>query len=124
MAIDTTVAFRGLPPSAALREDIRRHAEKLARFAPRLQSCDVAVRRCGNRHRQGSRYLVHVHATLPGRTFEAGGGGASADRRHEDAYIAAHDAFDALRRQLEDHVRIRRGEVKAHLGDGRTATPA
>jgi cold shock CspA family protein len=33
---------------------------------------------------------------------------------HEDAHVAVRDAFDALRRRLQDHVRDSRGEVKLH----------
>jgi cold shock CspA family protein len=33
---------------------------------------------------------------------------------HEDIYVAIRDAFDAARRQLEDHVRKRAGKVKLH----------
>lgn len=114
MAIETTVAFQGMAPSPALRDDIRRHADRLARFASRLQACDVTVRRDENRHRHGNHYLVRIRLTTPGRVFDAGDA-APADRRHEDPYLAAHDAFEALRRQLEDHVRIERERVKVRL---------
>lgn len=121
MAVETTVAFQGMAPSPALRDDIRRHADRLTRFASRLQACDVTVRRDENRHRRGNHYLVRVRLTMPGRVFEAGDD-APADRRHEDPYLAAHDAFDALRRQLEDHVRIKRERVKVRLR-ARLASP-
>jgi len=32
----------------------------------------------------------------------------------EDPYVAVHEAFDAARRQLQDHARRRRGVVKVH----------
>jgi cold shock CspA family protein len=34
--------------------------------------------------------------------------------RHDDVYVALRDAFDSVARQLEDIVRIRRGDVKKH----------
>ncbi len=34
--------------------------------------------------------------------------------RKEDAYVALRDAFDDMKRQLEDHVRQRRGQEKVH----------
>ena len=37
-----------------------------------------------------------------------------AHHAHEDVYVAIHDAFDATRRLLEDHVRQGRGDVKLH----------
>lgn len=112
MNLDVTIRFEDMAPSEALALDIRRHADKLLQFAPRLQSCDVAVRHDAHRHTHGNRYVARIHAVMPGGTFEAGR--PSLDRSHEDAYIAVRDAFEALRRQLEDHMRIRRGEVKRH----------
>ena len=111
MQADVTIRFEGMAASQALGEDIQRHADKLLQFAPRLQSCDVAVRHAEQRHQSGNRYLVRIHAVLAGATFEAGRTPPK-DRSHEDVYVAVRDAFDALRRQLEAHVRIRRGEVK------------
>ena len=41
----------------------------------------------------------------------------AAHHAHEDAHVAGRDAFDAVRRLLEDHVREERGEVEAaHAG--------
>jgi ribosome-associated translation inhibitor RaiA len=113
MAMQVSVTFEGLPSSQALQSDIEQHAKRLEHFAPRLLACHVTVRNSEGRHRQGNRYLVHVRATLPGGEFEAGST-AEPDRSHEDPYVAVRDAFDALRRQLEDFVRIRRGDVKSH----------
>lgn len=119
MNLDVTVRFEDMAPSPALHQDILRHAAKLAQIAPRLQSCTVAVRHSEQRHLQGNRYLVRIHAEMPGAAFEAGRTPPK-DRTHEDAYVAVRDAFDALRRQLEDHARIRRGEVKQHAERGTT----
>ena len=37
------------------------------------------------------------------------------DQAHEDPLVALRDAFDAAKRRLEEHVRERRGQVKAHV---------
>jgi len=108
MQNDVTIRFEGLPVSEALREDILRHARKLWQIAPQLQSCDVAVRHAEHRHQHGNRYLVHVHAVMRGATFEAGRTPAK-DHPHEDAYVAVRDAFDAMLRQVSEHVRGVRG---------------
>lgn len=108
-----SVTFQGLPSSTALHADIERHAQRLERFAPRLLACHVTVRHSEDRHHKGNRYLVHVRATLPGGEFEAGCT-SERDHSHEDPYVAVRDAFDSLRRQLEDFVRIRRGDIKSH----------
>jgi hypothetical protein len=36
------------------------------------------------------------------------------DHAHEDIYVAIHDAFDAARRGLQDHVRHLDGQMKQH----------
>lgn len=112
MNLPVTVTFRGMLPSAALRTDIEDHAQRLERFAPRLMNCHVTVQRSENRHHKGNRYEVQVRVTLPGGEFEAGRN-AEPDQSHEDPYVAVRDTFNALRRQLEDFIRIRRGDVKS-----------
>lgn len=120
MNLPVTIVFQDMASSPALRADIERHAEHLVRFAPRLHSCHVTLRRNEGRHHQGNRYIAHVRVTLPGGEFEAGRA-ADPDRSHEDAYVAVRDSFDALRRQLEDFMRIRNDDVKTHAP--RTAQP-
>ena len=116
MSVETTVNFQAMAPSPALRAEIERQAQKLARYAPRLMACNVTIGLGEQRHQQGNRYQVHVHAVMPGGEFDSGRS-PPMDHRHEDAYVAVGDAFDAMRRQLEDHVRIQRGEVKAQPSD-------
>jgi ribosome-associated translation inhibitor RaiA len=116
MPLTITVSFQGMDPSEALRAEIERRAQKLLQFAPRLIGCHTTVTFGEQRHQQGNRYLVRVRATMPGGEFDAGGT-PPLDQSHQDVYVAVRDAFDALRRQLEDHVRIQRGEVKALPSD-------
>jgi ribosomal subunit interface protein len=115
MAFETTVVFRDMDASPALQEDIVRHAAKLERFASRILSCDVTVARAEHRHHQGNRFVVHARLKLPGAQLEAGQTHAP-DSAHEDPHRAVTDTFDALRRQLEEFVRKRRGDTKAHAG--------
>jgi ribosomal subunit interface protein len=115
MAFETTVVFRDMDVSPALQEDIVRHATKLERFASRIASCHVTVSRTEHRHHHGNRFVVHARLALPGAELEAGQT-RSPNRAHEDPHRAVLDTFDALRRQLEDFVRKRRGDTKAHVG--------
>ena len=115
MQHDVTIRFEGLPVSDALREDILRHTQKLWQIAPQLQSCDVAVRHAEHRHQHGNRYQVHVHAVMRCATFEAGRT-PTKDHSHEDAYVAVRDAFDAMQRQVSEHVRsVRDGAKRASV---------
>lgn len=113
MAFETTVVFRDMDVSPALQDDVRRHAEKLERFAPGILSCHVTVARAEHHHHQGNRYTVRARLTLPGGEVEAGQT-PTPDQAHEDPHRAVVDTFDALRRQLQDFVRKRRGDVKTH----------
>lgn len=110
MALPLEITFRHMDPSDALRQNIEKHAERLERFAGDILSCDVVVEAVDHRHRKGNLYNVHVHLTLPGATLDAGRTKPD-DHSHEDPYVAARDAFDVMRRRLEDFLR-KRGDVK------------
>jgi ribosomal subunit interface protein len=111
--MDLHIAFRGMEPSQAVESRIRQRAEKLERYHDRITACRVVVDAPHRRHTKGERYTVRVDLTVPGHEIvvnrDSGG-----DRAHEDVYAAVRDAFDAAGRQLEDTVRIARGDVKHH----------
>ena len=113
MAFPVTVTFHGVEPSEALRNHALERAQKLERFAGDILSCHVVIASASHKRHQGHLYDVHVRLTLSGGEVEAGGH-ATPGGRHEDAYVAIGDAFDALRRRIEDRVRVRRGDVKSH----------
>lgn len=112
---ETEITFKGMDTSHALRADIEEHAHKLAQFEPDIFKCHVVVAPSEHRHHHGNRYAVSVRVTLPGgelvSSHEAAGERSHA---HEDAYVAVRDAFDNMRRQLQDQRRIRQGQVKRH----------
>lgn len=113
MAFETTVVFRDMDVSPALHEDVLKHAAKLERFASGILSCHVTVASAERHHHQGNRFTVHARLTLPGADLEAGKT-HSPNHAHEDPHRAVVDTFDSLRRQLQDFVRKRRGDIKAH----------
>lgn len=113
MNFPITVAFQGMQPSSALRADIEQHAQRLAHFHSGILSCQTRVRFSEHRHHKGNRFLVRVHVAVPGAVLDAGQT-ALANHSHEDAHVAVRDAFDAMRRRLEDQARVRRGDVKRH----------
>ena len=111
--IPTSVTFHGMAASEALRAKVEARAQRLDRFAEDILACNVVVNACEHRHHRGNRYNVHASVTLRDGTIEAGHT-PSPDSSHEDAYLAVTHTFDALRRRIEDHVRRRRGDIKAH----------
>lgn len=98
-----------MTPSAAVEAVIERWVARLARLFGRIQGCAVIVEQPHHHHRQGNRFRVQVDLTVPGREIAARGA------EHENAYAAVSGAFRAARRQLQDHARIQRGEVKHHV---------
>ncbi len=107
------ISFRNIDPSEAVEANVRSKIAWLETFHDRIQSCRVVIEVPHRHHHQGRIYQVRVDLTVPGAEFvvnrEAGLNGA-----HEDVYVAIRDAFDAVRRRLEDHARRQRGETKAH----------
>lgn len=113
MIIPTSITFRGMAASEALRARIEERAQRLDRFAKDILACNVVVSACEHKHHHGNRYNVRASVTLRDCTIETGHT-PSPDSSHEDAYLAVTHAFDVLRRRIEDHVRRRRGDIKAH----------
>ena len=122
MRLPLRITFRHMDPSPALEARIRRRAAELDQCFDRITSCRVVVE-CRHRHRhQGNLFEVRVDLTMPGSQLVAGRNHAF-DPAHEDAHAAVRDAFDAARRQLEDHVRASRDGAK-HDGAARQTAPA
>ena len=113
MQLPLQITFRQMPPSPAVEAHIRERAEALERFFPRITGCRVVVEASTRRRRKGRIYHLRIDLTVPGREIVV-----SRDppehHAHEDILVAVRDAFDAARRQLEDHVREARAETKSH----------
>jgi ribosomal subunit interface protein len=113
MQIPLQITFRDMEPSPAVEAQIRERAGKLEQFFDRITGCHVVV---GARHRhqhKGKLYALRIDLHVPGQEIIVDHVRLE-DHAHEDVYVAIRDAFDAAARQLEDHVRRFRGDVKAH----------
>ncbi|MDZ7767882.1 MAG: HPF/RaiA family ribosome-associated protein [Woeseiaceae bacterium] len=113
MQLPLEITFRNIEPSPAMEAQIRRRAEKLERFAADIVSCRVTVEAPHKHHRHGRLFRVSVDVRLPGSEIVVNRG-PSEHHAHEDVYVAIRDAFSAARRQVQDTVRKRRGDVKTH----------
>jgi ribosomal subunit interface protein len=109
------VAYEGgLESSPALQARVEREARKLERFSDRITACRVAlIGRSGNR-RRGDLFQVRIQIVTAGRAEVVADRNPGADHAHEDPYVAIRDAFNAVRRQLQDHARRFEGKVKHH----------
>ena len=108
MKITPQITLKNVPHSEAVEAKIREKMAKLEQFDGRLTSCRVTVEESQRRHHQGKLFAVHVDMTVPGRELVVN------RIEHEDLYVAVRDAFDAAKRQLDEHSRKRRREVKSH----------
>src|SRR5947209_5950535 len=75
----------------------------------RGSSTGSSIRSC----RAASPCVHLLDITVPGREIVVGRD-SKPGRSHDNISVAIRDAFDAARRQIEDHARIHRGEVKLH----------
>jgi ribosomal subunit interface protein len=119
MALPLQITFRHMDPSPALEARVRQRATELDQFFERITSCRVFVERGHQHHHQGNLFDVHVTISLP-RSQVVAGRTHRVSHAHEDPYVAVRDAFDAVRRQLEEHLRALRDDTK-HAGAARDA---
>lgn len=113
MQVPLEITFRGIPHSDAVETRIREKAAKLEQFCENIISCRVAVEAEHHHQHQGNLYKIRLDISVPNKHIVV-----SRDHHdkqsHEDMYVALRDAFSAATRQLEEYVRIQRGEVKVH----------
>jgi ribosomal subunit interface protein len=111
MQLPLQITFRNLDRSEAIETSIREHAEKLEKYCDRITGCRVIVDAPHKHHQQGNHYHVRIDVTAPDAEFVASRE-PDEHHAHTDAYVAIRDAFDAMRRQLEDYERRRRRQSK------------
>ncbi len=113
MRVPLSISFRNMEPSPAIEAAIRDKAARLESVHDGIISGRVLVERPHRQHRHGSLFHVRIAVRVPGRELVVNRD-PEAHHAHEDVYVAIRDAFDAARRQLEDHGRQTRGDVKTH----------
>jgi ribosome-associated translation inhibitor RaiA len=120
MPIPLQITFRGLPPSESIDNVVRQKAERLERFHHRIESCHVIIDAPPQHQRKGGTFRVNVKLTVPGGEIAASRDSGK-DHSHEDLRVALRDTFAAAVRQLEDHMRLQRGDVKRHSAPRRAS---
>jgi len=107
------IAFRNLERSPAVEAEVREHAVHLEKYCDQIMGCRVMVEAMHKHHARGNHYHVRIDVTVPDRELVAS---REPDEHHAytDVYVAIRDAFDSMRRQLEDYMRRQRRDVKAH----------
>ena len=108
MQLPLQITIRDVDHSEALETHIRDKAKKLDEFFDHIMSCRVVVETPHKHHHQGKQFNVRIDIGVPGSEIVV-------NRDHaEDVYVALRDAFDAAKRQLEEHARKLHGNIKTH----------
>ncbi|RDD61043.1 HPF/RaiA family ribosome-associated protein [Ferruginivarius sediminum] len=113
MTIPLELIFHNMDASPYVEADVREKAEKLTRYFDRIIGCRVVVEAPPHHQHKGRLYDVRIDISVPGNDIVVNHQGPK-DHAHEDVYVAVRDAFDAAYRQLEDHARKARGDIKEH----------
>jgi ribosomal subunit interface protein len=108
MKLPLQITLRDMAHSDAIENHIREKAEKLDHLFPNIMSNHVVVEMPGKHKHQGKQFRVRLDIKVPG-------GEVVVNKEHdEDVYVVLRDAFDAAKRQLDEHARRHRHEVKQH----------
>ncbi len=116
MKLPVHIQFHNTEHSDALESSARAHAHKLELFACDIMSCRIYIDLEQKHKQQGRPFGVRIDLTLPGHELVVN------RVQHEDPYIALRDAFDSMKRQLQDVVHRRRGQEKQHAAPLRAQT--
>lgn len=113
MRLPLQISFHNMAHDAEIESAIRANARWLESYYDRIISCRVVVDIPHLHHKERNLYQFRIDLKVPGGELVVKRG-ASEDSEFQDLDLTIRDAFDDVRRQLEDYIRLRRGEVKAH----------
>jgi ribosomal subunit interface protein len=108
------ITFRGMSSSPAVEARVREKIAELEQFFDRIIGCHVVVALPEQHSRKGNLFEVQIELSVPGGPPIVVGHRHHDKQQYEDVYVALRDAFKAAKRQLQDHSRKLRGQVKAH----------
>lgn len=132
MELPIQITYRNMEPSPAVTARVEAEAAKLDTFFDRITSCRVVIEAPHRHHKWGELFHVRIELSVPGAELVVSHeptphSALSHDDEaalqkhfeihpeHKDVYVAIRDAFGSARRQLQDHVKRMRGEVKSHV---------
>ncbi len=113
MSPSVQITFLGMPRSPSVEAQVQRWVSRLEKSFDRIHRCDTWIELPHHHSRKGQAFHVRIELGVPGETLVVNRD-TSANDDHTNAYAAISDAFRAARRQLNEHARIKRGEIKLH----------
>lgn len=111
MKLPIQITFRNVDESESIKRLIIDEAESLDHYFARIMGCRVLVEKPHHHHKKGSLFHVVIDLTLPGKELVVRRG-PEEHAAHTDPHLTVRDAFREMRRQIQDYVRKRRGEIK------------
>lgn len=116
MSLQTPVqiTFHQTDHADAVEADIRDKVAQLEHFVESLISCRVVVEHEHFHNHERGPVTVRFELGLPGGKTIVGGGAGTGNDAQADAATAVKAAFEAVKRQLHDHVDRRRRHTKVH----------
>lgn len=122
------ITFRNIEPSPEVEAVIHERAAALTAYHPHIVGCRVLMDVPHRHQKHGRQVEVRIELSLPGEDLvvrhepvphaprSPGGAGATgeAEGPHQDILVVVRDAFDVVRRRLQDAARRQRGAVKTH----------
>ncbi|RJQ13297.1 MAG: HPF/RaiA family ribosome-associated protein [Nitrospiraceae bacterium] len=96
-----------------LEEEIRKRADKLEVYYPRITSCRVVVERPHKHHHTGNLFRTTIMVNVPEKQIIVSRE-HPLHHSHEDILVAVHHAFDDAARQIEEFAFVQSGDVKDH----------
>jgi len=113
MQIPVQVTFRHIDPSPAVEARARELAGRLDHFYERITGCHIVIAGPPAHRHKGGPFAVRIDVVVPGQEIFVDSE-RDLHAEHSDVYVALRDAFDAMRRKLEDYARRQRGDIKHH----------
>lgn len=102
------IHFHGMDRSEALEARLRERVAELEQLCPGLTSGRVMIEKDHRHHIKGNLFAVTVHLHMPGQDFVVN----RLKDGHADVQVAVRSAFDAIERQIKEHLRALRGAAK------------
>lgn len=132
MILPVQITFRNGPSNPEVEADIAARVRKLEQFYRPITSCRVLVEAPARHRQKGYPYHVRIDLTVPdgeivvsrAPALHSGAKDVAGERaqkkmetkpEHKHLKVAISEAFSAARRQLQDHARKRRVDVKTHI---------
>lgn len=108
------IVIKDIPHSKKIEDHIRQQVERLERFYEGIISCHVAVEMSEKRHNSLKLYNVRIKTLVPKHEFVTTRQSRDAQ---ENLWLAIHDAFDAMREDMQFYSNLIHRKVKTHDED-------